>query len=165
MPIFNCEIPDKCVICIAPHTSNWDFIAGILFKMAYKIQSSFFIKDYWFRFPLKTILKKLGGMPIKRDKRQSTTDLLALEFAGKEVFRIAITPEGTRKPNPDWKLGFYCIALKAQVPILLVAIDYKTKTINVGKLFFPTGDVQKDILKIKAFYKIFTGKFPERFAV
>ena len=58
------ELPKKCVVCIAPHTSNWDFIVGILFKYATNLQASFFMKKEWFRFPLSIIMKLLGGIPI-----------------------------------------------------------------------------------------------------
>jgi len=162
---FNCEIPKKCVVCIAPHTSNWDFIIGILFKIAYKIKANFFIKKEWMRFPTKTLMLKLGGIPINRSKQQSTTDIIAAEFSKRQNLVIAIAPEGTRKRNSNWKMGFYYIALKANVPILLAAIDYKTKTISVSKEFFPTGNIEYDLIKISDFYSNITAKFPEKFGL
>jgi 1-acyl-sn-glycerol-3-phosphate acyltransferase len=161
--VFNTEIPQKCIICVAPHTSNWDFMLGMLFKSAYKIKVKFFIKEEWVKFPVGFLIIKLGGIPIKRHKQQSTTDIYAKEFARRKELKIAITPEGTRKLNQEWKLGFYYIARKANVPVLLAGIDYKTKRIVVGKQFFPTENAESDIAEIKAFYKDFSGKFPERF--
>ena len=162
---FDCDIPDKCVACIAPHTSNWDFVMGVLFKSAYKIKANFFIKKEWVRFPTKTLMLKLGGIPVNRGKQQSTTDIIAAEFSKREKLIIGMSPEGTRKYNPDWKMGFYYIALKANVPILLVAIDYKTKTIKVSKEFFPTGNVENDLVEIADFYKNITAKIPKNFSL
>lgn len=159
----NVTVPLKCVVCVAPHTSNWDFILGILVKFALHIHASFFIKYEWFRFPFGGIMKSLGGIPIYRDKNTNLTDRIANEFSHREQLLIALTPEGTRSYNPDWKRGFYFIAHKAQVPILLASIDYKKKEICLGKLFFTTDDVDKDICEIKSFYKNITAKYPEKF--
>lgn len=70
---------------------------------------------------------------------------MAQQFANSKKFHLAITPEGTRKRNPNWKKGFYYIALKAQVPIVLIGIDYATKTISSTKAIMPTGDIEKDM--------------------
>ncbi|MDR1544869.1 MAG: 1-acyl-sn-glycerol-3-phosphate acyltransferase [Prevotellaceae bacterium] len=162
---FDCEIPDKCIICVAPHTSNWDFIIGIIFKQAYKLEANFFIKKEWFNFPFGKIIRSLGGVPIWRDTQNSTTDLMAKAFSEQKTLRLAITPEGTRKYNSEWKKGFYYIAFKAQVLIVLVSLDYKKKLIHVGKLFAPTGDIEKDIVEIKKFYSNITAKFPYKFSL
>ena len=80
-----------------------------------------------------------------------------------DTFHLAITPEGTRKANPNWKKGFYYIALKAQVPIMLIGIDYPSKTISSTKAVMPTGDIEKDMREIKLYFKNFKGKNPENF--
>ena len=94
-------------------------------------------------------------------KRQQIVD----KFNKHEHFNIAITPEATRKRNPDWKKGFYFIALKANVPIVLAYIDYKEKSIGLKKTFIPTGDFEKDMIKIKQFYKNYHAKYPDLFAI
>lgn len=80
-------------------------------------------------------------------------------------FQLAITPEGTRKANPNWKKGFYFIALKAQVPIVMIGIDYTTKTISATKAIMPSGDIEKDMREVKLYYKDFKGKNPKNFAL
>lgn len=90
---------------------------------------------------------------------------MARKFAGSNQFHLAITPEGTRKANPNWKKGFYFIALKAQVPIMLIGIDYPTKTITSTKAIMPTGDIEKDMHEIKLYFKDFQGKNPENFSI
>ena len=63
----------------------------------------------------------------------------------------------------NWKKGFYYIALKAQVPIMLIGIDYPSKTISSTKAVMPTGDIEKDMREIKLYFKNFKGKNPENF--
>ena len=90
---------------------------------------------------------------------------MAHKFAESKKFHLAITPEGTRKRNPKRKQGLYYIALKAQVPIVLVGIDYTTKTISSTKAIMPTGDIEKDMREIKLYFKDFKGKHPENFSI
>lgn len=78
---------------------------------------------------------------------------------------LCVTPEGTRSLNPDWKKGFYFIAHKAGLPILLYGLDYEKKTIVAKKVIQPSGDVDKDMREIKLYFKDFKGKNPEKFTV
>jgi 1-acyl-sn-glycerol-3-phosphate acyltransferase len=159
------QLPAKCVICIAPHTSNWDFIMGVLFKSAVGLKAHFFMKKEWFRFPLGNIMRCIGGIPVDRSKKTSLTDQIAAEFDKHNTFYIGVTPEGTRKYTEEWKKGFYIIAQKANVPIMLAYIDYAKKELGYGRLLQPTGDIDADINEIKAFYKGVSGKKPENFGV
>ena len=123
------SVPDekKMVICLAPHTSNWDFVIGRLYYSALGLKVAFLIKKEWLRPPVGAWMRSLGAIPVDRSKKNSLTDQLAAHFKECDRMHLAITPEGTRKPNPNWKLGFYYIAKKAGVPILPVALDYKRK--------------------------------------
>jgi len=94
----------------------------------------------------------MGGIPINRSKSSSTTELLAAEFAQRDVFHLAITPEGTRKRAEEWKKGFYYIALKAEVPIQVAYIDYRKKEVGIKTTFYPTGDAEADIRAIRSMY-------------
>ena len=163
----NVTVPnyDKCVICAAPHTTNWDLFIGKLFYGAIGRKTSFMMKKEWFFFPLGVIFKAVGGIPVYRGKRNSLVDQMTERFAASQKFNLAITPEGTRKANPHWKKGFYYIALKAQVPILLIGIDYEKKTITATKEIIPSGDIDKDMQEIKLYFKDFKGKKPENFAI
>ncbi len=159
------DLPDKCVICIAPHTSNWDFFWGNIFRHLLHLRINFLMKKEWFNFPLGNIMRVLGGIAVDRSQKASLTDSLAEIFSHRTLFRLVVAPEGTRQLNTEWKKGFYFIALKAQVPIVLAFIDYNKKEMGFGKLFVPTGDLDSDMMEIMAFYKDKTGKFPERFHV
>lgn len=122
------------------------------------------MKKEWFFWPLGPIFRKLGGIPVYRNKKSSMTDNLAETAMREKSFCLAITPEGTRKANPEWKRGFYYIALKAGIPILLYGLDFERKLIYCHRSFVPAGDVEKDMQEIKEYYKDFKGKKPEQFA-
>jgi 1-acyl-sn-glycerol-3-phosphate acyltransferase len=153
------------VVCAAPHTSNLDLFIGKLFYGTIGGKTSFMMKKEWFFFPLGLLFKAAGGIPVNRGRKTSLVDQMVAVFRTKKKFHLAITPEGTRKANPNWKKGFYHIALKAQVPIVLVGIDYGKKTISAGKSIFPSGDIDKDMREIKLYYKNFKGRHPEYFTL
>lgn len=159
------DIPDKCVICVAPHTSNWDFPLGLITYTAMGKHASFLMKKDWFFFPMSVLFKAIGGIPVDRSKKTSLTDQIVEIYNSRESFQLAITPEGTRKHNPEWKKGFYYIALAAKVPIAIIAFDYKNKTIYFKNIFVPTGDADGDLAEIKSFYKGVTAKHPKNFAL
>ena len=156
-------LPDKFIICLAPHTSNWDFFFGQLYTLSEGIEINFLMKREWFFWPLGPLFKSMGGIPVWRNKHASMTDNLADEAMKSDSFRLCITPEGTRSPNADWKKGFYYIALKAKIPILLFGVDYEKKRIQCTRSFIPTGDFDKEMKEIKLYYKDFKGKIPENF--
>ena len=157
------EEPSKSVICVAPHTSNWDLIMGKLAYWSVERKASFLIKKSWFFFPMNLFFNAIGGVAVDRTKKNSVTQQMVDEFNARESFHLAITPEGTRKLVDDWKMGFYYIALGANVPIQIAYIDFAKKEVGIKALFYPTGDEKTDIETIKSFYKGITGKFPERF--
>lgn len=156
---------DKCIICVAPHTSNWDFIMAEIYYYAIGRRAGFLMKKEWFFWPLGLLFKRLGGVPVTRNRRTSLTDQLAEKAKSADRFELAVTPEGTRSLTTQWKRGFYFIALKAELPIMLFAIDYKAKTIFCKKTITPSGDVEADMRIIMDYYKDFQGKHPEKFAV
>lgn len=165
---YEVNTPDykKCVLVVAPHTSNWDFIWGKLGYTAMGRNAHFVIKQEWLKVPVVGyLLKKLGAVPVNRSKITHFTDQIAKEFSRREAFSIAITPEGTRKRTPRWKRGFYHIAVKAQVPIVLVSIDYGKKLMRLGADFHPTGDEQADMKVIMNHYKDVVAKYPEHFSI
>lgn len=157
--------PKKYIICLAPHTSNWDFVLGQLYSHADGVKINFLMKKEWFFFPLGALFRRLGGIPVNRHKKGSMTDALAETAQQSEVFRLCVTPEGTRKSNPEWKKGFYYIALKAGLPILLYGVDYERKLIQCTKVVVPTGDIDREMAEIKEYFKNFKGKHPEQFAI
>lgn len=159
------EHPKKFIIALAPHTSNWDFVLGQCYSRAEKMRINFLMKKEWFFWPLGPIFKRMGGIPVFRSKHTSMTDNLAETAKKSDTFRLCITPEGTRSLNPDWKKGFYYVALKAQIPVLLYGVDYEKRLIQCTKSMIPTGDVEKEMKEIKLYFKDFKGKRPELFTI
>lgn len=155
---------DKYVIALAPHTSNFDFILGLLYSRAMGFRCDFLMKKEWFFWPLGILMKWLGGIPVYRSKKTSMTDHLAQVARERASFHLCVTPEGTRSRTVEWKKGFYYIALKAGLPILLYGIDYPTKTIHCTQMVIPDGNVDKQMNDIKAYFNGFTGRHPEKFA-
>ncbi len=159
------DIPKRCIFCLAPHTSNWDFIIGQLYSGAEGMKNNFLMKKEWFFWPLGGLFKRLGGIPVWRDKKTSLTDNLAKTALEQDTFRLCITPEGTRSLNTEWKKGFYFIAQKAQIPVLLYGVDYQKKRIQCTMSFVPTGNIEEEMHMVKQYYKDFKGKYPENFSI
>lgn len=161
------QMPNKCILCVAPHTSNWDLLLGELVYSSMGRKASFLIKKNWFFFPLNLLFNAMGGIPVDRSKSKKTslTEQMANEFNNRKQFQLAVTPEGTRKSNSEWKRGFYFIALEAKVPIVIVIMDYKTKTVTFRDVFTPTGDVDQDIDRIKSYYINASGKNRNNFSL
>ncbi len=157
------EKPKKYIIALAPHTSNWDFVIGELFCGATGVRVQFLMKREWFWGPFGPLMRHLGGIPVNRDKKTSLTDQIAKHAREAETFCMCITPEGTRKLQPQWKNGFYYIALKADIPILLYGLDYKRRLLKCSKMVRPTGDLEHELPEIKRYFEEFTGRHPEQF--
>jgi 1-acyl-sn-glycerol-3-phosphate acyltransferase len=157
--------PDKYIICLAPHTSNWDFLIGQLYNQAFGLESNFLMKKEWFFWPLGPIFRKMGGIPVYRQKHTRMTEAMAETARKAEKFHICITPEGTRSRVEEWKKGFYFIAQGAGIPILLYGLDYENKTIQCTKTIIPMGDIEHDMREIKLYFKDFKGKNPENFTI
>ncbi len=161
------ELPrqKKYVVVVAPHTSNWDFVWGQLYYLAAGIRAKIMIKKELFYFPLGNLLKLLGGIPVDRHGNSDIVEQMINEFKMRDSFILVLTPEGTRSRVDEWKTGFHRIASGANVPVVPGFIDYKNKIIGTGDFFHPGSDVDKDMLKIKRFYRNVTPKFPENFSL
>ena len=157
--------PDKFIICLAPHTSNRDFFIGLLYSRSVGMKSNFLMKKEWFFWPLGPIFRSLGGIPVYRSKKCSMTDIMAETAKQLDTFHLCITPEGTRSLNPEWKKGFYFIAQKASIPILLYGVDYEQRLIRCTKTVVPNGDVEGQMREIKLYFKDFKGRHPEKFTI
>lgn len=162
---------DKCVLIVAPHTSAWDFVLGLAVFTLEDVPVRFAVKKEAFFFPSNLILKYFGALPIDRtpknnsDKKHiSLVEALVKLIEDQTKIAMVITPEGSRSKRKNWKTGFYYVALNAKVPIALSHLDFETKEAMVGKIFYPTGDLDKDMREIMNYYKDKThvGKYPNR---
>ncbi|HEY0740201.1 MAG TPA: 1-acyl-sn-glycerol-3-phosphate acyltransferase [Chryseosolibacter sp.] len=152
---------NKYIVIVGPHTTNWDFIIGLAYRNILDMNYvGFLAKHQLFKPPFGWIFRKLGGIPVDRTSSHNLVDAVAELFDKRERFAIAIAPEGTRKKVEKLKTGFYFIAAKASVPIVMVGLDYKLKSVLFSEPLYPSNQV-KDFETIYSFYSSIYGKYPE----
>lgn len=151
----------KAVVIAAPHTSNWDGFWGLVCRVALGVDIHFFAKRSLFWFPLSTLLRALGGIPLDRKRAGSAVDQAIEMFKTHESFYFGLAPEGTRSRADHWKSGFYRIAQGADVPVILGFLDYGKRRIGIGPTLRLSGDPQKDLEFFREFYRDVQGRRPE----
>ena len=155
------DVP-KAIIIAAPHTSNWDGFWGIVYKVSVRADIHFFAKHSLFWFPLGTILRALGGIPLDRTRAGSAVQLAIDLFDNNDSFYFGLAPEGTRKKTQGWKSGFYRIAEGASVPVYLGFLDYKHKRLGIGRRLDLSGNQETDLEACRNFYANIEGRWPEK---
>jgi 1-acyl-sn-glycerol-3-phosphate acyltransferase len=152
---------ERFVLIAAPHTSNWDAVIMLLAADIFHLPLAWFVKDSWFKFPMGTLMRKLGGVPIDRSASHGVVEQAVERLLGAEPLALAVPPEGTRGKAAHWKTGFYHIARGAKVPIVLAYLDYGRKVAGLGPAFVPTGNIEEDFKVFAEFYKDVKAKHPE----
>ncbi len=154
----------KCVLIAAPHTSNWDLPYTLMVAFALRLNIYWMGKQSIFRAPFGGLMRWLGGIAVNRAQSNNLVEASAQALrAADGPVQLVVPPEGSRRKTRYWKTGFYYIALQAQVPIVLAYMDYSRKLSGLGPAFLPTGDIERDMVSIKAFYAPFKGKNPHQF--
>ncbi len=151
----------KAVVVAAYHTTNWDGIMLVLAMMALKVHIVWIVKKELMWFPLGNAMRALGALPIDRLGSKGVTDFIVEEFKRRDHMILVLSPEGTRHKVTRWKRGFYVIAERANVPIVLAGIDYKRKMMGFGPNFVPSGDLDQDVEILRKFYRDYTPLHPE----
>ncbi|WP_424989213.1 1-acyl-sn-glycerol-3-phosphate acyltransferase [Flagellimonas sp.] len=151
---------DQCVVIVIPHTHWLDFFLGLLIRKVIKEEINYIGKKSLFKPPFGWFFRWTGGAPVDRSKSSNTVDNIVQIFKERKVFRLALAPEGTRKKVPQLRTGFYHIAQKANVPIVMVAFDFGKKEIKIGEPFWVTDNQERDFAKIHDFYRGVKGKIP-----
>ena len=164
-------MPEKCVIVMYPHTSNWDFVFGLLTKwcigLTFKRDALCFAgKESLFRGPWAGFFRAVGGFPVNRKSATGFVDQMAARFDHESRIRFVIAPEGTRSYVPHVRSSFYFVAVAAKVPIALGAFDFANKRVVVNTFLWPSGDAAVDLAMIDAYYRELgnQGALPERAA-
>lgn len=151
----------KFVMVVAPHTSSWDVVMGFAFRSALKLDHVKFIgKKELFGPPFGFLFRKLGGVPVDRSSSNNFVDQVVNMFNSNDSFSIALSPEGTRKKVDRLRTGFYHIAQKAKVPIVLLALDFEHKEFRFSAPFYTTENEAEDIKRILLFFNGVKGKNP-----
>ena len=140
---------EKYVIAVVPHSSYFDLIIAVLIRTYSGLKIKFIGKKELFNPITSYLFKFLGGIPVDRTKNSNIVDEVVELFELGKIKILAIAPEGTRKRVEKWKTGFYYIALKAKLPILMVSFDYIRKEVKINDKFYPSGDIDKDFIELK----------------
>jgi 1-acyl-sn-glycerol-3-phosphate acyltransferase len=158
------KLPDlpKYILIGAPHTSNWDFILflGVIFSLRANVR--FMGKAELFRFPIGWFFRYCGGIPVDRNKSTGLVEQMVKASKESDMFILTIAPEGTRHHVTEWKRGFYHIAKRAGIPIVMAIVDGKHKTVHVGQVFLPTEDIEADMKTIMGVFEGVAGVKPRR---
>ena len=161
------QLPDKAtksVLIAAPHTSNWDLPYTLMLAFSLRLRVYWMGKQSLFRTPFGGLMRWLGGIPVNRGQAGNLVALSAQAMRDADgPMQLIIPPEGTRGKTRHWKTGFYFIAQQAGVPIMLAFVDYGRKVGGLGPAFEPTGDIEQDMVRIKAFYAPIQGKNAAQF--
>ena len=152
----------KFVLIGAPHTSNWDFVLflGVIFSLRANVR--FMGKAELFRFPIGWFFRYCGGVPVDRKKSTGLVEQMVKVSNESDRFILTIAPEGTRHHMQEWKRGFYHIAKKAGIPIVMAIVDGRHKTVRIGQVFHPTEDIEADIKSIQEIFAGVVGIHPRR---
>jgi 1-acyl-sn-glycerol-3-phosphate acyltransferase len=155
---------DKCVLIAAPHTSNWDLPCTLMTAFVLRLNVYWLGKAAIFEPPCGGLMHWLGGIAVQREQANSLVAAsVAALLAVDGPVQLIVPPEGTRGKTRHWKTGFYYIALGARLPILMAYMDYSHKRAGLGPVFHPTGDIEADMVSIKAFYAPLRGKNATQF--
>lgn len=151
----------KAVIAGAPHTSNWDFLVMLMGILIWRLEMHWIAKESLFKGPLGPVMRWLGGIPIDRSKKQNFVDQMVQRFDESEELLLIIAPEGTRSAVERWKSGFYYMAKGADVPIVLISLDYDAKEINIECIEKADGDADEAIARYQKMISVKRGRNPE----
>lgn len=152
------------VFIAAPHTSNWDLPFTLMAAFALRLNIYWMGKEEIFKPPFRTIMMWLGGVPVRRSQSNNLVAASAQALIDSQhPMQLVVPPEGTRSKVRYWKTGFYHIAQTAQVPIVLSYLDFGTKRLGLGPLLVPSGDIEADMVTIKAFYAPIQGKNADQY--
>ena len=161
---FQGEFPDhrKMVIAVAPHTSNWDFVVGLAVVFSLRLKISFFGKHSIFIPPFDRLLKRWGGIPIERSRSHGVVSKMIQTIKQADQIVLALSPEGTRSGIYPWKTGFLHIAKEAEIPVVLIGLDYKNKLICLGPEFKVEQDIETEMQKVYDYYANIPAKYADK---
>ena len=151
----------KFIIAVAPHTSWWDFVIGILARSAMDLDRARYLgKSQLFVPPFGWFFRMLGGTPVNRTRSNDVVEQVVNIFNAHDEFILGLAPEGTRQKVDKLRTGFYYIAKGAKVPIVPVGFDFPSKKVIVGRPLMPTDNFEADMNELLSFYRPIKGKIP-----
>lgn len=149
----DCPLPlhsEKCVLAGGPHRTWRDLLYSLLVAFALGLNLRWVGKRSLFRFPFGWIMSYLGGLPVNRESRngfvESAADML---LKASTPIQLLVSPEGTRKEVKEWRTGYYHVAKKANVPIVLAKLNYEKKEVYFVRTYGQSGNNEEDLRKIR----------------
>jgi 1-acyl-sn-glycerol-3-phosphate acyltransferase len=156
----------KGILIVYPHTSNWDFIIGLLAKWTIGEPLRWIGKESLFRgvtgATLGRLMRMWGGRPVDRHHASGAVEQLAALMRSEPWFWLALSPEGTRQFKDHLRSGFYHLAVALDVPVGLAYIDFARKRVGVRDFVRMSGEEARDLALLREFYADKVGRFPER---
>lgn len=154
----------KFVLIVAPHTAYYDGLIMLLTIWSYRVKPDWMVKAELVSGPFGWLLRRLGAVPIDRRHSQDTVTQAVATIRERERVMLTVAPEGTRRKTDHWKTGFYWIAVEAEVPIGLGVVDYKHKRVGIRGMLHPTGDIDADMVRLRALYDPLTALHPDKYS-
>jgi 1-acyl-sn-glycerol-3-phosphate acyltransferase len=140
-----------------------DFPVGLAYRSIMRIGSAHYLaKKELFDGPFGFLFRWLGGIPVDRSSKHNLVDQVADILSKHSDMMIAISPEGTRKKVDRLRTGFYYIAKKAGVPIVMVGFDFLNRRVLVSDALHTTDDPKADFDRILTFFTPIQGKVASR---
>lgn len=146
------EVP-KLVAVGAPHTSNWDLGLAMGTMLSRNLRLSWMMKREAFVWPLGSLWRKLGGIPVDRKAAQDVVTQTAEAFARADKLHLGITPEGTRSKVGGFRKGYLRMAYAADVPVFLIGVDAPNKRVVLDGIWPLSGDIDADNAAIEQYYR------------
>lgn len=158
------DIP-KSIVVVAPHTSYWDAILGKLFLLSFKVNHRFLSKKELFYFPMNIIMYLFGAVPVGGVKNRNAIHDACNLLHNANGLHVVICPEGRFARTERWNSGFYYMAFKADVPIVVAYLDYRKKEIGVKGVITDLSDINNVYKELTGYYVGVSAKYPEDFAL
>lgn len=150
------------VIVAAPHTSNMDGFVMLAVSWYWGVRLRWLVKHSLFVPGVAWALRRSGAIAVDRSAPGGLVQSLVDRFAAEPALALAIPPSGTRSRQDYWRSGFYHVAERANVPLVLSFVDYRTRTTGVGPAMHLTGNVKADMDAIREFYAPVTARHPQQ---
>ncbi|MFV0582038.1 MAG: 1-acyl-sn-glycerol-3-phosphate acyltransferase [Parabacteroides gordonii] len=161
------QFPDipQSVIVVAPHTSYWDAVIGKLFLKSVGLNHKLLSKKELFFFPANIMMRLLGAIPVRGVKERNAILDVSNLFKENKNLHIVICPEGGFAPTNRWDAGFYYMAFKANVPIVVAYIDYHKKEVGIKGVLTDLSDKNRVFEGLTRCYKGVTARHPDHFVL
>jgi len=161
------EFPDikKSITIFAPHTAHIDALYGKLGIAQMGVKYLFLSKKELFFFPMNIVMKKFGSMAVRGVEDKNAIYQVAEILNNTDELHVVISPEGWIRKVTKWNKGFYYMAIKAKVPIIVTSLDYKRKEMEIKGVIYDLDDYANVIKQINTMYKDVTGKVHQNFSL